>query len=211
MACEAEVVIRVAVIAGVVVVALLVVAQLAVPPFVESRIEDRLTAGGGSAKASVEVLPAARLLIGDGDSIEVTGSGLDLEVNSEEGVFDRLDGFGRVDIDLTAFRAGPFEIESFTLSRDGSQTPYSLQSSSTTTGTELLQYGADELGVPGSSLIPLITGDEPDANVEVPVELDMQFESDDGRILVTEGGGEIAGYPTGPLAELITSAIVVQL
>jgi len=211
MACEAEVVIRVAVIAGVVVVALLVVAQLAVPPFVESRIEDRLTAGGGSAEASVEVLPAARLLIGDGDSIEVTGSGLDLEVNSEEGVFDRLDGFGRVDIDLTSFRAGPFEIESFTLSRDGSQTPYSLQSSSTTTGTELLQYGADELGVPGSSLIPLITGDEPDTNVEVPVELDMQFESDDGRILVTEGGGEIAGYPTGPLAELITSAIVVQL
>lgn len=202
--------VRIAIIVVVALVAILGVAQLAVPAFVESRIENRLTEGGGSAEASVDALPAARLLAGDGDSIEVTGSGLDLEVNPEEGVFDRLDGFGRVDVDLRDFRAGPFAVESFVLSRDGSDA-YSLQSSSTTTGTELLQYGAAELGVPGSSLIPLITGDQREANVPLPVELDMQLESDDGRILVTEGGGEVAGYPTGPLAELITSAIVVQL
>lgn len=202
--------VRIAIIVVVALVAILGVAQLAVPAFVESRIENRLTEGGGSAEASVDALPAARLLAGDGDSIEVTGSGLDLEVNPEEGVFDRLDGFGRVDVDLRDFRAGPFAVESFVLSRDGSDA-YSLQSSSTTTGTELLQYGAAELGVPGSSLIPLITGDQREASVPLPVELDMQLESDDGRILVTEGGGEVAGYPTGPLAELITSAIVVQL
>lgn len=201
---------RVAVIALVAIVALLGVAQLVVPQFVESRIEDRLTEGGGTAEASVDAFPAPLLLVGDGDSIEVTGSDLDLEVSTEEGVFDRLDGFDRVDVDLRDFRAGPFEVESFVLSRDGSDT-YSLQSTSTTTGTELLQYGAAELGVPGSSLIPLITGDQPEANAPLPIELDMELESDDGRILVTEGGGEIAGYPTGPLAELITSAIVVQL
>lgn len=201
---------RIAVIALVAIVALLGVAQLGVPPFVESRIENRLTEGGGTAEASVDAFPAPLLLVGDGDSIEVTGSDLDLEVSTEEGVFDRLDGFDRVDVDLRDFRAGPFEVESFGLSRDGSDT-YSLQSTSTTTGTELLQYGAAELGVPGSSLIPLITGDQPEANAPLPVELDMELESEDGRILVTEGGGEIAGYPTGPLAELITSAIVVQL
>lgn len=201
---------RIAVIALVAIVALLAVAQLAVPPFVESRIENRLTEGGGTAEASVDAFPAPLLLVGDGDSIEVTGSDLDLEVSTEEGVFDRLDGFDRVDVDLRDFRAGPFEVESFVLSRDGSDT-YSLQSTSTTTGTELLQYGAAELGVPGSSLIPLITGDQPEANAPLPIELDMELESEDGRILVTEGGGEIAGYPTGPLAELITSAIVVQL
>lgn len=201
---------RIAVIALVAIVALLGVAQLALPPFVESRIENRLTEGGGTAEASVDAFPAPLLLVGDGDSIEVTGSDLDLEVSTEEGVFDRLDGFDRVDVDLRDFRAGPFEIESFALSRDGSDT-YSLESTSTTTGTELLQYGADELGVPGSSLIPLITGDQPEANAPLPIELDMGLESEDGRILVTEGGGEIAGYPTGPLAELITSAIVVQL
>jgi hypothetical protein len=37
------------------------------------------------------------------------------------------------------------------------------------------------------------------------------MESDDGRIRVTEGGGTVAGVATGPLAELITAAIVVRL
>ena len=35
--------------------------------------------------------------------------------------------------------------------------------------------------------------------------------SDGGRIEVIDGGGTVAGLPTGPLAELITSAIVIQL
>ena len=39
----------------------------------------------------------------------------------------------------------------------------------------------------------------------------MELTSDDGRITVTSGGGSVAGFPTGPLAELITRAIVVQL
>jgi hypothetical protein len=29
--------------------------------------------------------------------------------------------------------------------------------------------------------------------------------------VVVSGGGTVAGYPTGPLAELITAAIAVQL
>jgi hypothetical protein len=39
----------------------------------------------------------------------------------------------------------------------------------------------------------------------------MQLTSDGGRIQVLSGGGTLAGFPTGPLAELLTSAIVVQL
>ncbi len=39
----------------------------------------------------------------------------------------------------------------------------------------------------------------------------MQLVSDGGRVLVTSGGGTIAGIPTGPLAELITSVVVVKL
>jgi hypothetical protein len=39
----------------------------------------------------------------------------------------------------------------------------------------------------------------------------MGLQSDDGRIVVVSGGGTVAGIPTGPLAELITSAIVIQL
>lgn len=201
---------RIALIAAAAVVVLLVVAQFVVPPWAESRIEDRLTEGGGEASASVDAVPAAKLLIGDGDSLDVTGSGLDLEIDPEEEVFKRLDGFDSVDIELDDFRAGPFDVDTFALARDGSGI-YTMQSQLTTTGSALLQYGAERLGVPGSSLLPLITGDSEDANVTIPVDLDMELESDDGRIIVTGGTGEVAGYPAGPLAELITAAIVVQI
>jgi hypothetical protein len=200
----------IALIATATVVVLLVVAQFVVPPWAESRIEDRLTEGGGEASASVDAVPAAKLLIGDGDSLDVTGSGLDLEIDPEEEVFKRLDGFDSVDIELDDFRAGPFDVDTFALARDGSGI-YTMQSQLTTTGSALLQYGAERLGVPGSSLLPLITGDSEDANVTIPVDLDMELESDDGRIIVTGGTGEVAGYPAGPLAELITAAIVVQI
>jgi hypothetical protein len=202
--------VRIALIAVAAVVALLVIAQFAVPPYAESRIEDRLTEGGGTAEASVDAFPAALLLAGDGDSIEVTGSGLDLDIDPEEEVFKRLDGFDRVDIALTEFTAGPFDVDSFALERDGAGA-YSMQSALTTTGSALLAYGAERLGVPGSSLLPLITGASDDANAPIPVDLDMELESDDGRVVVTGGEGEVAGYPAGPLAELITSAIVVQI
>src|SRR5688500_13791033 len=201
---------RIALIAAAAVAVLLVVAQFVVPPWAESRIEDRLTEGGGEASASVDAVPAAKLLIGDGDSLDVTGSGLDLEIDPEEEVFKRLDGFDSVDIELDDFRAGPFDVDTFALARDGSSI-YTMQSQLTTTGSALLQYGAERLGVPGSSLLPLITGDSEDATVTVPVDLDMELESDDGRIIVTGGTGEVAGYPAGPLAELITAAIVVQI
>jgi len=202
--------VRIAIVAVGAVVALLAISQLVVPTWAERRIEDRLTEGGGTAEASVEAFPAAMLVAGEGDSIEITGSELDLDVDPEEKVFDRLDGFDTVDIALTDFRAGPFDVDAFALTRDGSGT-YSMRSELTTTGSALLQYGAERLGVPGSSLLPLITGDSEEANTPIPVDLDMELESDDGRIIVTGGTGEVAGYPAGPLAELITSAIVVQI
>ena len=45
----------------------------------------------------------------------------------------------------------------------------------------------------------------------VPVKLDMQLDSEDGRVRVVSGGGTVAGVPTGSLAELLTAAIVVRL
>jgi hypothetical protein len=39
----------------------------------------------------------------------------------------------------------------------------------------------------------------------------MELTSEDGRIQVVSGGGTVAGVPTGPLAELITSAVVIRL
>lgn len=189
----------------------LAASQLVIPPLVEHRIEGRLTDGGGGADVSVSALPAARLLLGHGERISVTGSGLDLALPEPGGsVFDRLDGFDRVDVSLRDFHAGPFSVSSFELTRAGASAPYRLATRSDTTPAAIAQYGADRLGIPGAPLLGFATqnalGDRP-----IPVALDMDLESEDGRIVVVSGGGTVDGYPTGPLAELITSAIVVRL
>jgi hypothetical protein len=198
------------IVAGGVIVVLLIAAQLLLPGLVERDIEDRLTEGGGEAQVTVSAVPAARLLFDDGDQFEVAASGLDLDLDERIEVFERLDGFGEVDIAVTDTEAGPFAVESFALTREASG-PYRLVSTSTTTAADLADYSADILGLAG----PLagIALDEVFARADapIPIELDMELTSDEGRIEVVRGGGTIAGFPAGPLAELITAAILVRL
>jgi hypothetical protein len=199
-------------IAALCVLGLLIASQFAIPPLVEHGIEGRLTDGGGSADVSVSAFPAARLLFGDGNRISVTGSGLDLELQEPgAGVFDKLDGFDRVDVDLRDFRAGPFAVTTFELTRSSSSAPYHLVADGRTTPGELPCYGASQLGLAGGPLLGLLANQALGANADIPIQLDMGLTSDGGRIVVVSGGGTVAGYPTGPLAELITSAIAVRL
>ena len=65
--------------------------------------------------------------------------------------------------------------------------------------------------VAGGPLLGFLANQALGANAEIPIQLDMGLTSDGGRIVVVSGGGTVAGYPTGPLAELITSAIAVRL
>ena len=188
---------------------LLVAAQFIVPGIGEGQIEDRLTENGGSATVKLSAMPAIRLLWGDGDRLEVQGSELDLDLSDNPEVFDRLDGFGDVDVALSDFRAGPFDVTSFSLSRDGDG-PYTVQSASTTTTAELVDFGVDNLGLPGGGLLGFFA-EQATTDRPIPISLDMEMESDDGRVRVVSGGGTVAGFPTGPLAELITAAIVVRL
>ena len=186
------------------------IGQLVLPPLTAGRMEDRLTEGGGSATVSTEAFPAARLLFGDGDRIEVRGSGLDLELAEESDAFERLDEFDDVDVRLDSSRAGPLEVDSFELSRSGSA-PYRLASAARTTAQDLVGFGADRLDLPGSLLLGYLGGRLPRANREIPIHLDMELRSEDGRVVVISGGGSVAGFPTGPLAQLLTEAIVVRL
>lgn len=188
-----------------VIVAALAASQIAIPAIAAGEVEDRLTEGGGEAEVSIDAVPAARLLFGDGDSFEVTASGLDLDLDERVEVFERLDGFGEVDLSIADFVAGPFELESFELRRRA-PAPYSLVSLGRTTAADLVAYGAGSLGLPGGPLAALAVGDEP-----IPIELEMELASDDGAIEVVSGGGTIAGFDAGPLARLITSAILVRL
>jgi hypothetical protein len=201
---------RVAIVSALVLIVLLVAAQFALPPLAEDRVEDRLTEGGGSAEVSISAFPAGLLLVSHGDEIEVRGERLDLELDEDPEVLKRLDGFDRVDVSLEESRVGPFELAGFELSRDGSG-PYSLASTGTTTGAELAGFGADQLGLGGGPLVEFFASRVGEANRPIPIELDLEMESDDGRVRVVSGGGTVAGYPTGPLAELITSAIVIRL
>jgi hypothetical protein len=198
-------------IVALVLLALLGISQLVIPLVVEQRIEDRLTNAGGSADVSVSAFPAARLLFGDGSRIAVTGNGLDLTAEqTNHDVFSRLDGFDQVSVNITHFRTGPFTLASFHLTRDGSEAPYHLATRGTTTPGDLASFGTSQLGLPGGPLAGYLStqvlGDKP-----IPINLDMDLQSDGGRIVVVSGGGTVAGLPTGPLAEIITAAVSVQL
>jgi hypothetical protein len=194
------------------VVFVLVASQVLIPSLGERRVEDRLTEGGGSAEVTLGAFPAVRLLFSDGERFEVDARDLDLDLDEEVEVFDRLDGFSTVDVSIEDSVAGPFELESFHLTRDG-QGPYRVVADGATTAGGLAEAGLEAVELPGESLADVIFGgllDDVDETA-VPVDLDLEVSSEDGRVRVVSGGGTVAGFETGPLAQLITSAIVVQL
>jgi hypothetical protein len=201
---------RIALVVAGLLVALAVVSQLALPSIAEKRIEDRLTAGGGSADVSLSAFPAARLLFSDGDRIAVSGSGLELDLQSEANAFEKLDGFDQVDIHLDDFRAGPFQVRTFALTRDGGA-PYRLTTVATTTGAGLGDFAARRVGLPSGPLFRFFEQQIPGAADRIPIRASVQLRSDGGRIVVLSGGATVAGIPTGPLVALITQAIVVRL
>jgi hypothetical protein len=200
-------------IVALVLLALLGISQLVIPPIAEHRVEDQLTAAGGTADVSMSAFPAARLLFGGGSRITVTGSSLDLTAESESGdVFSKLDGYDRVDANLESFRAGPFELGGFELTRSAPAAPYHLVARGRTTPTDLASYGTSKLGLPAVPLLSYLGNQVLGrSNDFIPIRLDMNLESDGGRIVVTRGGGTVAGIPTGPLAELVTSIVALKL
>jgi hypothetical protein len=198
--------------AGAALLALGVASQLALPPLAEHRAESELTRDGGTATASISAVPAVRLLFGDGDRISMSGTGLSLPFEQpSDSVFSKLDGFDEVSVSLRDSETGPFSIASFELSRPSSASTYHLVAVASTTPGDLAESGASSMGIPGAPLLGLLSGQVPEAGKRIPVDLDMELRSDDGRIIVVSGGGTVAGIPTGPLAELITSAVVLRL
>lgn len=202
---------RIAAVAAAAVLLLLVLAQLLLPGIGEGAIEERLTKGGGVADVSLSATPAARLLWGGGDRIAITATGLSLDLDEEDPeVFKNLDRFDEVEIVVDDSRAGPVDLDTFLLTRDGDG-PYSLQSRGGSSAADLAEFFADDADVPGADILGGIIGATGVGGRDVDVELDMKLDSDEGRIQVVDGGGEVAGIPAGPLAEVITQAILVRL
>jgi hypothetical protein len=192
---------------------LLLLAQLAIPAYVSSRVEDRLTENGGSAQVEVHAFPATKVLGGGGDRIEIRGEELRFDVpTADEDVFKRLDEFGEADAELTDFRVGPFAVSRFELKRDDEGQPYELVIEASSTAKELTEFAGSTVAGPLGEFIGGIGGRMlPFDDEAVPVSIQAQVESRDGQAEVIESSGDVAGVPAGPVADVITSAVVAAL
>jgi hypothetical protein len=200
---------RIASLATLGVLVLVVVAQILLPGIVSGKVEDRLTAHGGSADVELSAFPAARLLFTEGDSARVRARGVQLElVSPDSKVFEQLDGFNDVDVRVTDAQAGPFKLASVSLQRHGGDRPYRTSVHGTITARDLGTFGASQVGGPlGGFLGGLMGGALPFGDEPVPVDLDAVIRSDGGRPRAVTVSGSVAGLPAGPLVEALAQAL----
>jgi hypothetical protein len=192
-----------------VLILLLVLSQVFLPLFLENRVEDRLTKNGGSADVTLKALPALTLLDHSGSEAKVRGHGLTLDLNGAGGKpLDTLDGFGKVDIDVTSSTAGPFHVRDMTLRRGSRDDPYQTSLDATVTGSELATYaGGQVAGGLGDFLGRLAAGAVPFSTTPIPVMVNATLASDGGAARVVAVSGSIAGLPAGPLLETLANAL----
>jgi hypothetical protein len=182
-------------------------AQVILPRLGERHVERRLTEGGGEAFVAIDAMPAWQLLSRTGDVIMVRGRSLVIGMSREGGGLQTLDRFRRVDVALDDFTTGPFAVAHFELTRDGPG-PYLMRSQAHTTGAALAQFGGEQLG---TGLIGTLAGVTPLTARQIPVEIEVELESVEGRVAVVGGGGRVAGYPAGPIATVIAAAVARRL
>ncbi|MFL5894349.1 MAG: hypothetical protein ACJ76Z_04455 [Thermoleophilaceae bacterium] len=197
---------------GGLVVALALLSQLLLPPYLEHRVADRLTRNGGSAHVDMSAFPSARLLFGHGSALHIHARGLSVDLpEGGEDVFNRLDRFGDVTITVAASRAGPFSIRSFRLERRGDHRFGVLVAGDATAG-DVARYAGDQLaGGFGQALAGLATSAVGGFERRIPVKVAMLIDSstDPPRAVAVEG--DVAGLPAGPLAQIVTNALLSSL
>jgi len=199
-------------IAVAILVVILVGSQLAVPPIASSRIEQRLTQNGGTAKVSLHAFPALRLLFHEGDEIDVTGRGLRVELGTgKQKVFQNLDGFGAAHVHLTDVTAGPFESRSFSLDRDHGSDTYALSLQATFTPSALASYLGASVGGGLGGLLGGLAGGLAGGTEPVPVDVRAQLQSEGGNPRVVSGASSVAGVPLGSLVEAVAAAVIARI
>lgn len=199
------------ILAGVVVT--LALCQIVLPKLAERKVENRVEAAGGTAQVSVSAFPAPRLLLGDGDSLEVRGRGLTVDVSGRQSVLERLDGFDSVDVRLTNMDAGPLAVSSFSLERAEGEDRYRLRLDAETSPRDVAGFlGSQAGGLVGGVLGDLAAGGLPSGGAErLPLRVRAGVESRDGEVDVTSADGSVAGVPAGPLAEIVVQAVAREL
>ncbi len=142
-------------IVALVLLALLGISQLVIPPIMESRISDRLTAGGGTAHVSVSSAARADPPVRRGQPDR--GHRKRAEPDPTEPERRRLLTSSTATTTSTSTSPtsarGPFQMKSFELTRTGSAASYHLAAHGQTTPSDLASYGASSLGLPGGPLL----------------------------------------------------------
>jgi hypothetical protein len=181
------------------------------PPILEGRVEDRLEEHGGRAEVELRAVPALRLLAGHGDRIEVRGSGLEFDFDEpDRDAFERLNRFDEVEIDLRDVTAGPFETERFLLEgRGGSR--YRIDVDATASVQDLARVAGEQFGPLGGLIGSIAGGSVPFSGAPIPVRLEGELEAKGGEVEMVSGTGRVAGLPAGPMARLVTDAILSRL
>ena len=192
---------------------MLVVTQLVLPPFLAGKVEDRLTARGGTASVDLDAVPALRLLAHDGDRFDLEGRGLEFPLDQEQSVFDKLDGFDSVRVQPRRREGRAFTVRSFALSRGDGETRLPVH----LLGRLVCRAGI-ELPVRPASAAALVAPQRRDArrhgraaNRPVPFTLDAELASDGGEPRFVRGSGSVAGIPAGPLAALLAQSVLSRL
>lgn len=194
------------------VVVILVGQQCALPPLLERAVDKRLTERGGEVEVGLAAFPAFRLLFGEGHTLAIEGAGIEVDLEADNDVFGRLEGFDGVDIDLTDVTSGPFKTQRFVLSRPAGQDEYELILRSMVTGRDLSQFAAGRLPGPLGDLASGLAGLAPGiSDAPLPVSLDATLAVEDGSVRIVDGAGTVAGIPAGPVVEAIAGAILSQL
>ena len=193
------------------VVLVAVATHFALPPYFEGRVEERLEEHGGRADVELRAVPALRLLAGHGDRIEIEGSGLEFDFDEpDRDAFERLNRFDEVEIHLTDVEAGPFNTSSFRLEGLGDQR-YRIETDATATIQDIARVAGEQFGPLGGLIGSIAGGSVPFSAAPVPIRLDGEVEADDGEVVMVSGDARVAGLPAGPLARLVTNAVLSRL
>ena len=200
--------------AAAILIVLLVATQVILPRVISGEVEKRLTQDGGTAEVTITAVPAVTLATGRGQSIEISGDDLVYDLDErKERPFERLDGFGDVDVELRDLDAGTVRLSSFMLTRQGRDEPYKLAMRGTSTPRELAaELGSATGGTLGGLLGGLASGVLPDGGMgTVPLQLDATVDSDDGRPQIDTARATVAGVPAGRLTEVVLRSVLDRL
>jgi hypothetical protein len=197
---------------GILLVALLLILQFALPPYLESRVEDRLTDHGGSADVQMSAIPAVRLLFGNGKDLSIRASGLSVDLDQrQKDVFKRLDDFDDVTVAVSDSHAGPFTVRSFWIRGTGDNT-YDVIVSGDGSAGDVARYAGSRLaGGFGQALAGLAAGALGNADRPIPFDARMKVDTGGGKVTAEDVVGQVAGLPAGPLAQIVANALLSAL